>query len=110
MRSRLLRMNGNYITKRGFFSRKSFLCHETNGAFKTKRRDAPPPNPMQDPNMMQDMLKNNMTSTLPMMGMGGLINWVLVMYLCAVCDVHVLHRHVSCLSFFILYEVYKGFL
>eukprot|EP00048_Salpingoeca_helianthica_P022022 m.15897 g.15897 ORF g.15897 m.15897 type:complete len:240 (-) comp6785_c0_seq1:161-880(-) len=74
MRSRLLRTNGNYISKQGFFARKTFFA-DTNGLFVTKRRDVPPPNPMTDPSMMQDMMKGQMVNMVPMMVMGGVISW-----------------------------------
>ena len=38
-------------------------------------RAAPAPNPMTDPSMMTDMLKGNLTNVLPMIVIGGWINW-----------------------------------
>ena len=40
----------------------------------TKRQTAPP-NPMTDPSMMTEMLKGNLTSMVPMVVVGGWINW-----------------------------------
>jgi hypothetical protein len=39
------------------------------------KKTTAPPNPMTDPSMMTDMLKGNMTSMVPMMVVGGWINW-----------------------------------
>lgn len=36
---------------------------------------ASPPQPMTDPNMMVEMLKGNVTNVLPMIAIGGWINW-----------------------------------
>lgn len=35
----------------------------------------PAPNPMSDPTMMTEMLKGNVTNVLPMIVIGGWINW-----------------------------------
>lgn len=35
-----------------------------------------PQNPMTDPGMMTDMLKGNVTNVLPMIVIGGWINWM----------------------------------
>ena len=39
------------------------------------QRATPPPNPMMDPSMMTEMLKGNLTSMVPMVVVGGWINW-----------------------------------
>lgn len=39
------------------------------------RKTTAPPNPMTDPSMMTEMVKGNMTSMVPMMVVGGWINW-----------------------------------
>ena len=55
--------------------RRHFFNNEETGFFKTQRRPAPANNPMTDPTVMNDMLKGNMTNVLPMIIIGGWINW-----------------------------------
>ncbi|XP_043472660.1 ER membrane protein complex subunit 3 [Leptopilina heterotoma] len=76
MRSRLLRENGHYISKYGFKTRKQFFNNEETGYFKTQKRAPVSQNPMTDPSMMTDMLKGNVTNVLPMVLIGGWINWM----------------------------------
>ena len=45
------------------------------GFFKTQKRPPVAQNPMTDPNMMTEMLKGNLTNVLPMILIGGWINW-----------------------------------
>jgi hypothetical protein len=77
LRSRYLRENGKYIPRQGFLMRKAFFNQEETGLFKiaAKRPAAAQPNPMSDPAMMTDMLKSNVTNVLPMILIGGWINW-----------------------------------
>ncbi|XP_014664661.1 PREDICTED: ER membrane protein complex subunit 3-like [Priapulus caudatus] len=75
IRSRLLRENGKYLPKESFLMRKNFFNNEETGFFKTQKRAAPAQNPMTDPTMMTDMLKGNLTNVLPMIVIGGWINW-----------------------------------
>ena len=76
IRARVLRENGKYLPKQSFLMRKHYLNNEENGLLKagTKRQTAPP-NPMTDPSMMTEMLKGNLTSMVPMVVVGGWINW-----------------------------------
>jgi len=55
--------------------RKDFFNSEETGFFKTQKRDPVMKNPMTDPTMMTDMVKGNMTNVLPMIVIGGWINW-----------------------------------
>ncbi|KAJ8301706.1 hypothetical protein KUTeg_020693 [Tegillarca granosa] len=75
IRSRILRENGKYIPKQGFIMRKNFFNNDNDGFFKTAKREAAAKNPMTDPSMMTDMLKGNVTNVLPMIVIGGWINW-----------------------------------
>lgn len=75
IRSRLLRENGKYIPKQAFLMRKHFFNSEAVGYFKTQNRTAPVQNPMTDPSVMTDMIKGNFTNVLPMIVIGGWINW-----------------------------------
>ncbi|XP_076369684.1 ER membrane protein complex subunit 3 [Tachypleus tridentatus] len=75
IRSRMLRENGKYIPKQAFLMRKHFFNNEENGYFKTVKRAPAMQNPMTDPSMMTDMLKGNLTNVLPMILVGGWINW-----------------------------------
>eukprot|EP00918_Siedleckia_nematoides_P010325 GHVU01022545.1.p1 GENE.GHVU01022545.1~~GHVU01022545.1.p1 ORF type:complete len:216 (-),score=21.60 GHVU01022545.1:587-1144(-) len=55
--------------------RKEFFNHEETGYFKRERPEPVVKNPMTDPGMMTDMLKGNITNVLPMIVIGGWINW-----------------------------------
>jgi len=76
IRARMLRENGKYLPKSSFFMRKHYFNNEETGVLKagTKKQSAPP-NPMTDPSMMTEMLKGNLTSMVPMVVVGGWINW-----------------------------------
>lgn len=76
IRSRTLRENGKYIPKQSFVMRRHFFNNEESGYFKTQKRPAAVQNPMTDPSMMTDMLKGNITNVLPMIMIGGWINWM----------------------------------
>ncbi|XP_064399141.1 ER membrane protein complex subunit 3-like [Halichondria panicea] len=76
MRSRALRENGGWIPRESFLMRKHFFHNEERGYFKTEQRAAA--NPMQamgDPNMAFEMMKGTFTNVLPMIVIGGWINW-----------------------------------
>uniref|UniRef100_A0A5K3EU38 ER membrane protein complex subunit 3 n=1 Tax=Mesocestoides corti TaxID=53468 RepID=A0A5K3EU38_MESCO len=75
IRSRLLRENGNYITRNGFYMRKHFFNDPDTGFFKTQKRENSIKNPMADPSMLTDMMKGNMLNVVPMLVIGGWINW-----------------------------------
>ena len=76
LRARALRENARYIPKHSFLMRRHYLNNEENGVLKKQQqRQAAPPNPMTDPSMMTDMLKGNLTIVLPMIVIGGWINW-----------------------------------
>jgi len=75
IRARALRENGKYLPEQSFLMRRHFFNDEETGYFKTQKRQATQPNPMSDPNMMTEMLKGNVTNVLPMILIGGWINW-----------------------------------
>ncbi|GFQ96538.1 ER membrane protein complex subunit 3 [Trichonephila clavata] len=75
IRSRLLRENGKYIPRQAFLMRKHYFNNEDVGYFKTQKRSPPAQNPMTDPSVMTDMVKGNFTNVLPMIIIGGWINW-----------------------------------
>lgn len=76
IRSRLLRENGKYLPKSSFMMRRHFFNNPESGYLTVaKNRPSVQPNPMNDPTMMSDMLKNNLTNMLPTILIGGWINW-----------------------------------
>ncbi|CAH1645332.1 unnamed protein product [Spodoptera littoralis] len=76
IRARLLRENGKYIPRQSFAMRRHWFNNEETGYFKVQKRAATSQNPMTDPGMMTDMLKGNVTNVLPMIVIGGWINWM----------------------------------
>lgn len=72
----MLRENGRFLPKQSFLMRRNFFNNEESGVLKAQlSRQSAPPNPMTDPSMMTDMLKGNLTNVLPMIVIGGWINW-----------------------------------
>lgn len=75
LRSRVLRENSKYIPKSSFNMRKQcFNCQDT--GYLTQKRPPVNQNMMTDPSMMSEMLKGNITNVLPMIVIGGWINWM----------------------------------
>ncbi|AWP09987.1 Hypothetical protein SMAX5B_014884 [Scophthalmus maximus] len=75
LRSRILRENGKYIPRQSFAMRKHYFNDAETGFFKTVKRKVVPKNPMTDTSMLTDMMKGNLTNVLPMIVIGGWINW-----------------------------------
>lgn len=76
IRARLLRENGKYLPKSSYMMRRHFFNNAENGYLTVaKNRPSVQPNPMNDPGMMSDMLKSNLTNMLPTILIGGWINW-----------------------------------
>eukprot|EP01134_Creolimax_fragrantissima_P001347 CFRG1347T1 len=69
-RARFLKGNGHLISKASFQMRKNYFNDESKGFFRQEREQA---NPAQDPNMMADMMKGNMSMVLPQI---LLMTWV----------------------------------
>lgn len=75
IRSRRLRENRRFIPRRGFLMRRQFFNNDEKGFFKTRIRATVVQNPMEDPTAMVEMLKGNIVNVLPMIVIGGWINW-----------------------------------
>lgn len=76
LRSRALRENAKYLPKSSFLMRRHYMNNEETGLLKVNQaKPTQAPNPMTDPSMMTDMLKGNLTNVLPMIVIGGWINW-----------------------------------
>uniref|UniRef100_A0A3B3C0N1 ER membrane protein complex subunit 3 n=1 Tax=Oryzias melastigma TaxID=30732 RepID=A0A3B3C0N1_ORYME len=58
-----------------FAMRKHYFNNAETGFFKTVKRKVVPKNPMTDSSMLTDMMKGNLTNVLPMIVIGGWINW-----------------------------------
>ncbi|KHJ85580.1 Ras family protein, partial [Oesophagostomum dentatum] len=75
LRSRLLRENGRFLPRASFNARRNFLSAEDHGYLsKAMQRPSKGPNPM-DPSQVTEMLKGNMMNMIPMIVVGGWINW-----------------------------------
>lgn len=75
LRARVLRENAKYIPKAAFLSRRLAFNAEEDG-YLTQQRPAVAQSMMTDPSMMTDMVKGNLTNVLPMVVVGGWINWM----------------------------------
>lgn len=75
MRCRYLRENGSFIPQSAFAMRKQYLINEDGVITKGKEKAGAPKNPMSDPSMMTEMLKGNVLNVLPMIVIGGWIQW-----------------------------------
>ncbi|XP_042307946.1 ER membrane protein complex subunit 3-like [Sceloporus undulatus] len=74
-RSRLLRENGRFLTHQGFLMRKHYFNNPESGFFRKTKRKIQPRNPLTDPTMVMEMMKGNIVNVLPMILVGGWINW-----------------------------------
>ncbi|KAJ3639547.1 hypothetical protein Zmor_002901 [Zophobas morio] len=75
VRARVLRENAKFIPKAAFILRKQVFNKDGDG-YLTRRRPPSTQNLMTDPTLMTDMLKGNLTNVLPMIIIGGWINWM----------------------------------
>ncbi|XP_044751535.1 ER membrane protein complex subunit 3 [Coccinella septempunctata] len=75
LRAKLLRENAKYLPKNSFLMRKGAFNKEEEG-YLTQKRPNNTQNVMTDPSVMTDMLKGNVTNVLPMIIIGGWINWM----------------------------------
>lgn len=73
IRARLLRENGKYLTAQSFAMRRHFFNNADAGYFKTQKRQPVSPNSSA---MLSDMVKGNFINVLPMVFIGGWINWM----------------------------------
>ncbi|KAH0628929.1 hypothetical protein JD844_010580 [Phrynosoma platyrhinos] len=74
-RSRLLRENGRFLTHQGFLMRKHYFNNPESGFFRKTKRKIQPRNPLTDPTMVMEMMKGNIINVVPMILVGGWINW-----------------------------------
>lgn len=73
IRSRLLRENGKYLTAQSYAMRRHYFNNADTGYFKTQIRAPVSPNSTA---MLSDMVKGNFINVLPMVFIGGWINWM----------------------------------
>ncbi|KAH8341230.1 ER membrane protein complex subunit 3 [Drosophila kikkawai] len=73
IRARLLRENGKYLSAQSFSMRKNYFNNEETGYFKTQKRA---PAAQNSSAMLTDMVKGNFINVLPMVIIGGWINWM----------------------------------
>lgn len=68
--------NSNEINDSAFAMRKAYFNDATTGVLKQKKEggEQPPQLPMQDPSMMMEMMKNNLTMIVTQMGMMGVMS------------------------------------
>lgn len=69
----MLRENGKYLTAQSFAMRRHFFNDAETGYFKTQTRPPVSPNSTA---MLSDMVKGNFINVLPMVFIGGWINWM----------------------------------
>ncbi|XP_023691600.2 ER membrane protein complex subunit 3 isoform X1 [Paramormyrops kingsleyae] len=62
-------------SSKAFAMRKHYFNNAESGFFKKVKRKVIPKNPMTDTSMVTDMMKGNLTNVLPMILIGGWINW-----------------------------------
>lgn len=74
--TKFLILNQILFIEQSFLIRRHYFNAEETGYFRqASKRPSQAPNPMTDPTMMTDMLKGNVTNVLPMLLIGGWINW-----------------------------------
>ena len=74
-KSRLLRQNGHLLSHNDFAMRKQFFVDEKDGYLHSRiQGPSTGQNPL-DPTVMTEMLKGNMLNMVPMLVIGGWINW-----------------------------------
>lgn len=73
IRARLLRENGKYLVAQSFAMRRHYFNNADTGYFKTQKRQPVSPNSTA---MLSDMVKGNFINVLPMVFIGGWINWM----------------------------------
>lgn len=62
--------------------RKNYFTNEETGFFVKQKRQNTVKNPMNDPKVMTEMLKGNFLNMIPMVVIGGWINWAYAGFLC----------------------------
>lgn len=74
-KTRLLRENGRFLLTNTFGMRRYFLIDEEIGYFPQRIKNQTSTPTAFDPSMMSEMLKGNMLNMIPMLFIGGWINW-----------------------------------
>ena len=73
IRARVLRENGKYLTSQSFAMRRHYFNNDDSGYFKTQKRS---PVSQNSTAMLSDLVKGNFINVLPMVVIGGWINWM----------------------------------
>ncbi|KAI0980373.1 hypothetical protein GJ496_011180 [Pomphorhynchus laevis] len=81
-RCRLLRENGRFLPKESFLARKDFLTNNDNGFLLSQKRENQAKSIISDPSIMLDMIRGNAINMVPMVLIGGWINWAFSGFLC----------------------------
>lgn len=63
--------------------RKNYFTNEETGFFIKQKRQNNAKMPLNDPKVMADMLKGNFLNMIPMVVIGGWINWAYAGFLCS---------------------------
>lgn len=74
-RARLLRENSGFIPEAGYLMRKQAFNKEDDG-YLTQKKQWQAPNIFTNTAMVSDMSKDNLTNIVPMIFIGGWINWM----------------------------------
>ena len=74
-RARRLRANAGVLSSEQFQLKKALFNSKKTGLLRVKSEEGPPPNPLQDPNMMSNMTKQQMTMMVPQMAMMGFVSY-----------------------------------
>lgn len=74
-RAARLRSQGWVLRDEVFEARRAEFNKKETGLLRAKKDEGPPPNPLQDPNMMNNMMKQQMLGMVPNMGMMAFVSY-----------------------------------
>jgi len=74
-RAARLRAHAGVLSASAFEARKALFNSKRSGFLRAKKDDAPPPNPLQDPSVMGNMMKQQMIMMVPNMGMMAFVSY-----------------------------------